>query len=220
MSKVLLICAHPQDEVLGSGGTLAKHAKAGDDVFVSIMSQGARETMSEEEKEMLRKETLDAAEILGLKEVFQHNFKYMCFNATPMIEFTKALTEDIKEVVPDIVYTHHRGDVNTDHQMVWNAAMAATRSFGENKASKICCFEDPSTTTWAPPFLEYAFLPNVFEDITDTIDIKIGALEAYKSERREFPHPRSAESLRLTAQVWGIRISAGPTEAFELIREL
>ncbi|HNT34168.1 MAG TPA: PIG-L family deacetylase [bacterium] len=217
---VLVVAAHPQDEILGVGGTIAKHTRNGDKVSVVLMSEGAGEELTEQRVSVLRKEAEAAASILGVEKVFRLSFPYMCFNAIPMIELTRDLYEVVNQVAPDIVYTHHRGDIHTDHQMVWSATMVVTRSFGKKIVKKILSYEDPSCTRWAPPFLEYAFIPNCFEDITDTIDIKMKALEAYESEHRAYPHPRSAEALRLVAEVWGIKISAGPTEAFELVRSL
>ena len=217
---ILVVAAHPHDEVLCVGGTIAKHARKGDKVFTVLMSEGAGEDLTPEKVRDLREQSKEAAEILGVQKVYHFPFQYLCFNAVPMLDLTRALTEVIEETMPDIVYTHHRGDVNTDHQAIWSATMVATRSFGKRIVKRILSYEVPSSTRWAPPFLEYAFIPNVFEDITDTMDVKTQALEAYRSEKREYPHPRSIEALRLVAEVWGIKISAGPTEAFELVRYL
>lgn len=218
--NILVIAAHPQDEILGVGGTIANHTRKGDSVFVALMSEGAGEDLTPNQVETLKDESREAAEILGIEKVFHLQFPYMCFNAVPMLDMTRALYDVVNEVHPDVVYTHHRGDVNTDHQAVWNSTMVATRSFGKHIVKRIFSYEVPSSTRWAPPFLEYAFIPNVFHDISETIDTKIQALDAYKSEKREYPHPRSGAALRLMAEVWGIKISAGPTEAFELIRFL
>lgn len=217
---VMVVAAHPQDEILGVGGTIAKHTRRGDRVFVVLMSEGAGEELTERRISVLKKESEAAAGILGIEKVYTLSFPYLCFNAVPMLDMTRALYDVVNEIVPDIVYTHHRGDVHTDHQAVWNATMVVTRSFGKSIVKRILSYEVESSTRWAPPFLEYAFIPNSFEDITDTIDIKMKALEAYESERRPYPHPRSAEALRLVAEVWGVKLSSGPTEAFELVRAM
>lgn len=219
-NRILVVAAHPMDEIMGVGGTTALHAQEGDEVFACILATAPELNPAQERIDTLRKEAQASGAILGYREHFFYDFPYFSFNAVPMLDLVRAIQDAGKEARPDIVYTHHRGEVNTDHQAVFNATMAAFRSFGENKVRKILCYEDPSSTTWAPPFLEYAFIPNVFRDISTTIQKKVDAIAAYKSEHRDFPHPRSGEAIRVTAEVWGIKVSAGPTEAFELIRDL
>lgn len=218
--KVLVIAAHPSDELLGVGGTLAKHVDAGDEVFACILCKSPNMFYSEDAVKKIEKYTLEAAKIIGIKKVFQFDFPNMKLNIEPMINLVKAISKPIEIIKPHIVYTYHRGDIHSDHKTVFDATMAATRSVGDNVVKKVLCYEDPSSTHLSPPFIEYAFVPNVFVDVSNTIHKKVKALKAYKSEVRKYPHPRSIEVLMRRAQIWGIKVSRKDVEAFELVREI
>jgi len=220
--KVLVIAAHPDDEAYGTGGTIVRHVKKGDQVTVLFITDGvtARHSMKELQQTAARK----ACAILGVSDTRFAGLPDQRLDEMPLLEVIKPIHEVLKEVRPQIVYTHHRGDINQDHRAVFAAAMVAVRPFGDNSVQKVLCYEVPSSTEWAPPFGEWAFLPNVFVDIQATLEIKLQAIEAYRetfqSEVKPFPHPRSLEAVRLYAQQRGVSVGMLAAEAFVLIRQL
>ena len=126
----------------------------------------------------------------------------------------------INEVQPEIVYIPHRGDINKDHRLVFDAAMVAARPKPGSPIKEILSYETLSETGWSAPFVENAFIPNVYVDISETLEIKLRAISAYKKELKEFPHPRSLEAISALAKLRGSSIGVGAAEAFMLIREL
>jgi LmbE family N-acetylglucosaminyl deacetylase len=219
--KVLVIVAHPDDEVLGCGGTIAKHSLEGDDVDLVVVCESVSARYGIGKLKVMEKSAKKSSKILGIKNVYFLNFPNIKSNTIPIRKLTEKLDTFLKEKKPNIVYVHHGGDMNIDHRVVFNATMLALRSFRERHHIKeVLCFETPSSTEWAPSYLEYHFMPNVFIDISQTIDKKMKAMQAYKSEIRDYPHPRSLEVLRLKAKIWGIKTAVREVEAFELVREI
>lgn len=226
MSIILVIAAHPDDEVLGCGGTIAKHAQSGDEVYCLILGEGVTSRYSqrgeakEEELKQIRSEAEQAAKILGIKEVFFRDFPDNRFDTVPLLEIVKAIEQVKEELKPDVIYTHHQGDLNIDHQITFRAVLTACRPMKNETVKEIYCFEIPSSTEWSSPDAQNYFMPNVFVDITETLDNKIEALKAYQGEVREYPHPRSPEALRAIAMKWGSTVGCEAAEAFELIRSI
>ena len=221
MKKILIIAPHPDDEVLGAGGTIAKLVSQGHDVFAVLLCESSSPRYSMEMVDVLQNKALQAGKILGIKDIFFYNFTNVQTNCIPMADMLQALSECLKRVKPQVIFTHHRADVHIDHQMVFKATLAAARSFDGSKIEQILCYEVPSSTEWAPPFPDHTFLPNVFYDISDTIGEKTKAMSIYKSEMREFPHPRSIKALYTYARRWGIKAGIhGYVEPFELIRDI
>lgn len=218
--KVLIIAAHPDDEVLGCGGTIAKYANGKADICICILTEGATARYGENMVSELKESALKAFKILGVKEMQFFGLPDERLDQIPFIDVIKPIEKLIKKIEPEIVFTHHRGDSNTDHQIVFKATIAATRTLRKSSVNKILCYEVPSSTEQAPPFLEYAFQPNVFVDITDTLDKKMEAMSAYQSEIGEYPHPRSTEALTITAKHWGVKVGLKAAEAFMLVREI
>lgn len=217
--KILVIAAHPDDEVLGLGGTIAKHVNKGDEVYVCIVAEGATVRYERGMINELKKYALQASEILGVKKVHFLGFPDQKLDTLSLIEIIKPIEKIISNIEPEIVYTHHYGDLNKDHQIVFEATVTATRPIG-NKIKKVLCYETPSSTEWSPPITKCAFMPNVYTDISDTLQKKIEAMMAYKSEVRNHPHPRSIETLRINAQYQGSKIGVKAAERFMLIREI
>jgi len=222
--KVLVIAAHPDDEVLGCGGTIARHALHGDEVYCLILGEGITSRYSqqsqakEEELEALKSEANEACRILGIKKIFFRDFPDNCFDTTSFLEIVKAVEEVKEETKPDIVYTHHQGDLNIDHQITFKAVLTASRPLKNETVREIYSFEVPSSTEWNSPDAETYFMPDVFVDISKTFDKKIAALKAYKSEIRDYPHPRSPEALEIIARRWGVSVGRELVEAFRLVR--
>jgi LmbE family N-acetylglucosaminyl deacetylase len=204
------------------GGTIARHVRQGNDVSVLILTDGvtARHTETEPQKEAACR----ACAALGVTDVRFADLPDQRLDGMPLLEVVKPIHLQIQELRPKVVYTHHRGDANQDHRAVFDATLVAVRPFSNSSVEQVLCYEVASSTEWAPPFVDWAFLPNVFMDINATLGAKLNAVEAYRetfqSEVRPFPHPRSPEAVRLYAQQRGIAVGMLAAEAFVLVREL
>lgn len=225
MIKVLVIVAHPDDEALGCGGTVAKHAQSGDEVYCLILGEGivAREgsvASIEKGKEALKQDALRAAKILGIKELIFKDFPDQRLDTIPLLDVIKSIEEVKQRIKPDIIYTHHQGDLNIDHQITFKAGLTACRPMKDESVKEIYSFEIPSSTEWNSPEVQNYFMPNVFVDISDTFKKKLEAIEAYQSETREYPHPRSPRALEIIARHWGVTVGKELAEAFRLVRWL
>jgi N-acetylglucosamine malate deacetylase 1 len=214
MEKILVIAAHYDDELLGVGGTLLKHKEQGDEIYICIVTQGYEPEWTKAYMEKQEKQAEEVDQILGTTKRFHCHFPAVKLNTIPSGEFNKKIYDVINEVNPDIVYTHFGQDVNIDHRLVFDAVMVATRPL--NKKMKVLCFETPSSTEWS----NMGFKPNYYVDITNQIDKKIEAFLKYKDEVKEYPHPRSAEALKILAKKRGIEVLKEHAESFILIREV
>jgi len=226
MKTMLTIVAHPDDEILGVGGTLAKYINDGDEVYCLILGEGMtsrnkkREDTEQEKLEELHNDTLKAAEIIGFKDVFFSNFPDNRFDSVDLLDIIKEIEKYIVKINPDIIYTHHHGDLNIDHQKTFEAVLTACRPVGEYNIKEIYAFETPSSTEWNFSYGDNSFNPNVFVDITETIDKKLKAMGCYQSEIRDYPHPRSIEALKTISKKWGTVVGKEYVEAFELVRQV
>lgn len=217
--KILIIAAHPDDETVGAGGAIARHAGQGDEVYLCVATRAYPPEWSEEVIKVKREEALKASEILGIKQVYFLDFPTVKLDTVPQKDLNERILECVKEVKPEIVYTTHRGDINKDHRLVFEATMVATRPVPGTTVRKVLCYELLSSTEWAGPFIENAFLPNVYVDISDTMEVKLKAVAAYKTELKEYPHPRSLEAITALARLRGSTIGVKAAEAFTLVRE-
>lgn len=222
----LVIAAHPDDEVLGCGGTIARLADEGKEVYILILGEGItsrydnREDADGELLKGLQIMSRRVAEFLGTKELFMHSHPDNCFDTVPLLQIIKVIENLIYELEPEIVYTHYGGDLNMDHVITHRAVMTATRPVVNCPVKEIYAFEVPSSTEWAFGQFQSAFQPNLFADISTTLEKKIQAMEIYENEARAFPHPRSSEALRAIARRWGSVAGLECAEAFELIRSV
>jgi LmbE family N-acetylglucosaminyl deacetylase len=141
-------------------------------------------------------------------------------DTVPLLDVVKLIEELVKKLKPEVIYTHHPGDLNIDHGVVHRAVLTATRPMVGQPVRDIYAFEVPSSTEWAFQRIEPAFRPNVFLDVSATLEIKIQAMACYELEARKFPHPRSPEALRAIAARWGSVVGFRAAEAFELVRSL
>jgi len=219
MNKILIIAAHPDDEVLGCGGTVAR-LSSDNDIYTLILSEGIAsrdipEETKEEKKQQLREEAKKANQLLGVKEVFFEAFPDNQFATVPFLDIVKTIERVIEKTKPEIIYTHYGKDLNIDHRITSKAVITATRPLSKETVREIYAFEIPSSTEWNYPL---SFSPDVYFDVLQGIDKKIEAMKAYKSELRESPHPRSIEGINLNAQYWGMRVGLNYAEAFKLVR--
>ena len=212
---VLVIGAHPDDEVLGAGGTMAKHAAAGDEVHTLIITEGTTHQYGDDQ--LITQKRSDArrcADRLGIDEVHFGELPDMKLDNIPHVDIN-AVIEDVCDAIdPDIVYTHSRREVNRDHIAVHDSTLVATRP-GSN-VSTVFAYETPSSTDYAPSI--DGFEPDLFVDVTDHLEDKIHAFSAYETEIRDSPHPRSAESLRSIAKARGTAGGLQAAEVFDLLR--
>jgi len=225
-SPVLVIAAHPDDEVLGCGGTIPRLAQSGCEVHIAILGEGIsaryphREQVGASEIERLASQSNRVAEILQAQQVLAYGLPDNRFDTMPLLDIIKIIEELIAEVRPQVVYTHHGGDLNIDHRVVHQATLTATRPLTGHPVREVYTYEVPSSTEWAFSRLGPVFQPNVFVDISNTLEMKLAALSHYQTEVRIFPHPRSPEAITAIARRWGSMAGLEAAEAFELIRAI
>lgn len=218
--RVLVIAPHMDDETLGMGGTIAKHVAQRDTVVVCICANRAydhqySETAIAQEESAAR----EAKKVLGYQDVRFLNLPDEQLDGR-LIDVIVPLEKVCDEVAPDIVYTCHRGDTNQDHQAVFKATMIVCRSLARSRPDRLLCYEVPSSSDQAPPFLESQFAPNYYVDIGPHLDKKIKALSCYQRELRAFPHPRSPEGIATYARKRGVEVGCEAAEAFMVVREI
>jgi N-acetylglucosamine malate deacetylase 1 len=214
--RVLAIAAHPDDEVLGVGGTLIRHFKAGDDVRVLIVCSAHSIRYREGEHDQPG-DAQRAAHYLGARTTGL-GFPDQRLDAGSNLELIQSLEREIRDFRPDVVYTHHWGDVNADHVRIAEAVDVATRPFAAPWIQRLYGFHTPSSSEWTASQRDRPFAPNVFTDITGELDRKIDAMRCYQSELRPYPHPRSLRSLRERAGLWGSVANFAAAEPLMLLR--
>lgn len=218
--QILILAAHPDDEVLGCGGTAARLAREGHTVIPVIVCENATVRYDSKMSSKLEDSAIKSANILGIsKPIFLRmpDQKLDTFSALEMAQTIEKVTNEYK---PEIIFTHHGGDINKDHQMIFEATMVAVRPTPDNNVHSVYAYETISSTEWAVPDYHMRFEPNTFYDISETLNLKLEAFSQYTSEVREYPHPRSLEGLEIRAKDWGIRIGVHAAEPFRLIRTL
>ncbi|KPH75931.1 PIG-L deacetylase family protein [Oceanobacillus caeni] len=218
--NILVIAPHPDDEILGAGGTMAKHKAKGDKVFVCIVTKGKAPMFNEEQVNQVRNEAKHAHKILGVEDTFFLDFPAVQLEETPKYKLNAAILETIRTVKPEIVYLPHRGDIHQDHKIVFDSSMVALRPNEDFKVKEIYCYETLSETEWDAPNVTNAFIPNTWIDITDFIEIKKSAMSVFNSQVYSFPHPRSIKALETLSEYRGSNMGFNNAEAFITIRKL
>ena len=221
MKTVLVVAAHSDDEALGCGGTIARHVAEGDTVHSVFLADGvsSRQGVGAEEFELRLAATEQARKILGMTT---NTFLGLCDNrldSLPLIDVIQPLEAVIDKIKPQIIYTHHYGDLNVDHRIAHQAVITACRALPGSSVKEILTFEVMSSTEWSSPS-QAPFLPSLFVDISDYLELKIRALEAYVLEMRASPHSRSVEHLCQLAKHRGSCVGVGAAEAFMVMRIL
>lgn len=225
--NVLVIAAHPDDEILGCGGVMAKHAKAGDTVQSVILAEGS--TSRDEHRDRARhadqlsqlaQAAAAACEVLGVNPPILLDFPDNRMDGGERLNVTKAVEKCMADFQPDVLYTHHIGDVNIDHRVIHEAVIPAARPLPGAGLSTLLFFEVASSTEWQPPGSAPPFVPNWFVDISDVLERKLAALECYASEMRDWPHTRSLKAVEHLARWRGASIGVDAAEAFVLGRNL
>ncbi|MCI0408701.1 MAG: PIG-L family deacetylase [Acidobacteria bacterium] len=218
--NILVISAHPDDEMLGLGGTLARHAQEGASVFPVIFADGSQVRYDENQRQTLQMSCIRSCAELGLQEPRFLGFPDQKLDTYPQITLTQAIEDAIAQHQPEVVYTHHVGDMNRDHQVLHEATLVATRPKPGGPVRRLLAYTVPSSTDWAPCTASRSFLPNWFVDISATIGQKLRALSHYSSEVPPYPHPRSLEAIENQAKYWGSGVGYLYAEPFMLVRNL
>lgn len=221
MSKVIGIFAHPDDEVLGCGASLSLHKLKGDRVDILIMATGLRSRgkTKPDSIQSLQEDAYKSASILGIDSISFNDFPDNAMDTIGLLASIKVVEEFINSTKPDIIYTHHFGDLNIDHRIVYQAVVTALRPCFLRKSFEIRACEVNSSTEWNPD-MKSQFAPTIFQNIAETIDVKLKALEAYKGEIREWPHSRSVEGVRTLAKYRGFQSGLMYAEAFIQVRRI
>jgi len=222
MKKVLIIAAHPDDEVLGCGGTVARLVREGAEVHTLILGQGITGRGGSEDADQTKKalarlveDAKQANDALGVAQVYFKSIIDNRFDTLPLLDIVKIIEGVKNKIRPDTVFTHYAGDLNIDHQITYKAVITATRPVREESVKRLYSFEVLSSTEWNYPL---SFSPDVFVDISRTIELKCQALCKYHSELRNFPHPRSVEAVQANAKIWGAKAGLQSAEAFKCVR--
>ncbi len=217
--KILVIAAHPDDELMGCGGALRTWLKS-NKVRTVILGEGAmaRTGATNKNKRTVQKQAVAANKKIGVENLQLLQFPDNRFDTVALLDIVKVIELDIARFRPDWILTHHYGDLNIDHQRTFQAVLAATRPMPGKKKIGVVCFETPSATEWNAQCAENVFKPNLYIDITKTIEVKLRALAAYKTEMKKYPHARSIKGIRAMAQNWGRKIGVEYAEAYEIIR--
>jgi LmbE family N-acetylglucosaminyl deacetylase len=218
--KILVIAPHPDDEVLGCGGTIAKYKKSGDEVYLCIATRAYRPDWSEEFLRNRPKEIEKSNKILGITKTYFLDYPTAKLDTIPQKELNDSISEIVKKIKPEIVYAPYEGDLSKEHRLIFEAVIVATRPKLGSSVKKLLIYETLSETEWGRAFTKKMFIPNVYVDISDTLKEKLEAMKAYKSELKKYPHPRSLEMIEVLAKKRGSEVGLKFAEAFMLIREI
>ena len=220
--KILIVVAHPDDEVLGCFGTVSRLINEGYEAYTLILGEG--KTSRDEVRvvdskkdviDILNREIKSANSIIGIKKVFIESFPDNRFDSVALLDIIKIISKVKEEVKPDIIFTHYEHDLNIDHRITYQAVITATRPLKNECAKEIYSFEILSSTEWNYPL---SFSPDIYFDISNTINLKLEAMKKYNSELCKYPHPRSLEGIELNAKYQGMRVGKQYVEAFKVVR--
>lgn len=219
--KILIVAAHPDDEILGAGGTLIKHANNGDEVFCLILGTGAlsREKATTKEASKLHDDSLAAGKVIGFKQAYYASFPDNGFDTVSLLSIAKAVEKYIEQLQPEVIYTHFENDLNIDHRITFQAVLTACRPCNGCNPLEIYMFETLSSTEWQAG-KNSSFRPNHYVNIEKELTRKIKALKKYKGEIRQYPHSRSAEGIKILSQFRGLECGLKFAEAFCLVRKI
>jgi len=231
--KILVVSAHPDDEIIGMGGTLKKLSKnheidvlfladgitarkqAGHTNAVKYETTSLQEKNMQKEIEIRKKHAKNALVKVGVKKCKFLDLSDNELDTIPFLKIVKHIETEINNSKPSVIFTHHHNDLNIDHRLAYEASITSSRPIFDSKISSIISFEAVSSTDWRFP---YKFNPTLFVDISLELNSKIKAISEYKNELRDFPHPRSVKTITSIAERWGSLSGFKAAEAFEIIR--
>jgi len=226
MKKILVVVAHPDDEILGCGASLLKHSAKGAKITTIILTDGVTSRFTKKtsvSKKQISKRILSANrahKYLKNSKVIFFDFPDQKLDTVPLLDIVKKIENVIKKFKPSIIYTHHHGDLNLDHRIANNATLTACRPLPNFKVKQIFTFEVLSSTEWQAQGKDLNFIPNYFNDVTNFLSKKIQILKKYKNEMRKWPHSRSFENVKFLAKSRGSMVGCDAAEAFNLVRSI
>jgi N-acetylglucosamine malate deacetylase 1 len=221
--NVLVIAAHPDDEALGCGGTMARLVAEGKSVHVAFLADGiTARPLPDHAAELAKRRdmALNACQIMGCYQPVFFDYPDNRLDTVALLDLVQTVESLIERFNPQTVITHHHGDLNIDHQRVHQAVMTACRPLPDASVRRIWCFEVPSSTEWQTPLSKHAFQPSLFVDISDTLAIKMKALQSYGGEMRPWPHSRAMGAVEHLARWRGASVGVDAAEAFMVARDL
>ena len=218
--NVLVISAHPDDEILGAGATLARHVDQGDQVHACVLAEGATSRYQDDMVNELVECGKQAGDVIGFTSLRFEQLPDQRLDTLPLIEVTQLIEDLVDTVRPEVVYTHFPWDVNTDHAVVARCTWTACRPYRFPFVRMLAAFETPSSTEWAVPGEQHRFEPQRYVDVSGTLSRKLEAMRCYRSELRDYPHPRSLRALEERAAYWGSIVGVPAAEPFLVLREL
>lgn len=225
MKNVLVFAAHPDDELLGLGGTIRRLVNDGVTARAVIMAEGLtsradnRSDVDMSELEELQADSNRAAKIVGYKTIEFCGLPDNRMDGLDLLDVVKIVGKYVEKYKPDTIFTHHHGDLNIDHRITCEAVLTSCRPTGDCCVKRIYAFETPSSTEWNYNY-EEPFKPNVFFDVSNTLEAKIDGMSCYRTESKDYPHPRSPEALRSLGRYRGSNAGVNFAEAFILLREI
>lgn len=224
MKNILVFAAHPDDELLGLGGTIRKFVNDGITARAVIMAEGitsranTREEADKTELIALQEDAEKASQIVGYESIEFCGLPDNRMDGLELLDVIKIVSKYVEKYQPDTIFTHHHGDLNIDHRITCEAVLTACRPVGDYCVKRIYAFETPSSTEWNYNYTE-PFTPNVYVDVTETIEAKVQGMACYRTESTHYPHPRSEEALYSLARFRGTNSGFDKAEAFMLLRE-
>lgn len=217
--KIVVVSAHPDDEVLGAGGTLLRHSAAGDEIcWLIVTNIFEHQGFSAERIASRQREIELVSEALSVSRTVKLNFPTMSLSTSILPELVKQISSLFNEFQPEIIYTLNRSDAHSDHRILSDAVMACTKSFRYPFIKRVLMYECLSETEFSPALPENVFIPNYFVDITDHLEKKLEVMKIYSSELGEHPFPRSLSNIRALAHYRGASSGVIYAEAFQLIK--
>lgn len=224
MKNILVFAAHPDDELLGLGGTIRKFVNDGITARAVIMAEGitsranTREEADKTELIALQEDAEKASQIVGYESIEFCGLPDNRMDGLELLDVIKIVSSFVEKYQPDTIFTHHHGDLNVDHRITCEAVLTACRPVGDYCVKRIYAFETPSSTEWNYNYSE-PFAPNVYVDVTETIEAKVQGMACYRTESTHYPHPRSGEALYSLGRFRGTNSGFDTAEAFMLLRE-
>ncbi len=221
--RILVVAAHPDDEALGCGGTIARHVDEGAEVQVLFLADGvgARGVSSNHIDYQARKSAAhSAAEKLGIRRIQFLGLPDNRLDNVDLLDVVKPIELLIRDFRPSLIFTHHGGDLNIDHRVSHAAVLTACRPQPGSSVSQILLFETPSSTEWGDPSIGPAFRPTLYVGIEEQMGRKMAALRCYEAEMRSFPHARSIQAIEALARIRGCTVGLPAAEAFVIFREI
>jgi LmbE family N-acetylglucosaminyl deacetylase len=220
LGRTLVMAPHPDDEILGAGGTIARLAAEGEEVFIAVVTEGREPAFSPSMVATVRKEAIRAHLLLGVKETYWLAQPAAALSETPHAKLNAAIFDIVRKVSPQTLIVPFVGDIHMDHQLTFMSSLVAARPHQIPFPKVVLAYETLSETNWNAPYITPSFVPNVFVDIGEFVSKKMEAMRLFSSQLREFPHERSIEALSALAVLRGATVSCRGAEAFVLVRHV